>query len=560
MGYAGFKAHKAETQAIIDAHKYDFDSSNAAVFLKAAGGYKKYLKSLGGVFAKYADFTGRIQTYEQLAEIGDYVWGLYDIWGVDYSNGCSYSYGENIYRAYSKDGSQFYKAETPKERFQCNYAAFSFRNGQDLPGIDEMLGNPGRYFAVTNCGQGPLQVLKKAGLVSLDMPSGTDYPETWKQKGYNYKLIKKTSDLQPGDLIYCFKNKIKNRDSISALKNWESGAYHTCMVGERDDKAGTVTLYDSGHAYTHYGQFRNVRKLSESNPYQWAADWIGIRYDFGLKKEDKMDIERYTDLQLASMVWEGKFGKGDERKKALGERYESVQNLVEIGKDRIKSILNKKTEAEQLAALAEALVGMDGTLPWKLAGYKDEWCSEFVWYCAKCLGFIQRGLMPAADTCPKAHEFYNARGLLHTKKEYAPKPGDVAYFGENGTMHTAIVKSFDGKTLTTVDGNQGGNYLTSKVGICRANINGSWPWGFANPLTIMNAKTGLYFKAEKMGAYLRKTPCGEIIVLIPKGGKAEILGFTGRHEKDGYEWAYVKYGQHCGFVQLDLYNAYSIEQ
>ena len=43
-------------------------------------------------------------------------------------------------------------------------------------------------------------------------------------------------------------------------------------------------LYDSGHAYTYYGQFRNFRKYTDK-PYQWAEDWIGIRFDFGLKGE-----------------------------------------------------------------------------------------------------------------------------------------------------------------------------------------------------------------------------------------------------------------------------------
>lgn len=72
------------------------------------------------------------------------------------------------------------------------------------------------------------------------------------------------------------------------------------MVGERNDLAGTITYFDSGHAYTYYGQYRSVRKIGEK-PYEWATDWIGLRFNFGLK-EEQMDISKYNDLQLAKMV------------------------------------------------------------------------------------------------------------------------------------------------------------------------------------------------------------------------------------------------------------------
>lgn len=39
-------------------------------------------------------------------------------------------------------------------------------------------------------------------------------------------------------------------------------------------------------------------------------------------------LAQYTDLELAHMVLEGKFGAGEERKKALGDRYKAVQAIV----------------------------------------------------------------------------------------------------------------------------------------------------------------------------------------------------------------------------------------
>ena len=40
------------------------------------------------------------------------------------------------------------------------------------------------------------------------------------------------------------------------------------------------------------------------------------------------DLSRYTDEQLARMVLDNKFGNGDVRKKALGNRYRAVQDIV----------------------------------------------------------------------------------------------------------------------------------------------------------------------------------------------------------------------------------------
>lgn len=49
-------------------------------------------------------------------------------------------------------------------------------------------------------------------------------------------------------------------------------------------------------------------------------------------------LDNYSDEELAKMVWQGKFGNGDERKIQLGDRYNEVQNLVNQGVGKLKSI------------------------------------------------------------------------------------------------------------------------------------------------------------------------------------------------------------------------------
>ena len=50
------------------------------------------------------------------------------------------------------------------------------------------------------------------------------------------------------------------------------------------------------------------------------------------------ELDNFSDEELAKMVWQGRFGNGEERKIQLGDRYNSVQNLVNQGVGKLKSI------------------------------------------------------------------------------------------------------------------------------------------------------------------------------------------------------------------------------
>lgn len=271
----GFFNLDTDVQKIVDAHKNDFNYDTANSYLKSKGGYKAYVKSLGGVFAKYADFSGKITSISQLYDICNYVWGLYMIWGVDYSNGCNWTWNENMWKKDLSGADRYYPRKEPAERFDMNYALPNFGNGSDLPGIDEMLG--GSYYKVTNCGQGVAQVLKKAGLIPRSMSDPAYHAGTYRSKGYGYKLIKSAKDLQPGDVLLFTKGgSIPNRSSRSTLDNWTDHIAHTAIVGKRDSQY--IYMFDSGHAFTYEGRPINRRKIGDL-PYQWCDDWIGIRLD-----------------------------------------------------------------------------------------------------------------------------------------------------------------------------------------------------------------------------------------------------------------------------------------
>ena len=60
--------------------------------------------------------------------------------------------------------------------------------------------------------------------------------------------------------------------------------FHTAIVGKRDSQY--IYMFDSGHAFTYYGECINRRRIGDENVYQWAEDWIAIRFDCIAKLTD----------------------------------------------------------------------------------------------------------------------------------------------------------------------------------------------------------------------------------------------------------------------------------
>lgn len=146
------------------------------------------------------------------------------------------------------------------------------------------------------------------------------------------------------------------------------------------------------------------------------------------------------------------------------------------------------TDAEKLVAYAETQIGNTGASYWQYFGYQDAWCSEFVSYCGYKCGFVP-ARMPKADTCAKAIDFYKARNQLHSKADYTPKTGDIVFFGDKGTDHTAIVKKVSSENLVVIEGNAGDkDFRKSRVCETVYSRASKWVWGFANPLTQQSPK------------------------------------------------------------------------
>lgn len=97
--------------------------------------------------------------------------------------------------------------------------------------------------------------------------------------------------------------------------------------------------------YGDYGMWQNGTKGIVSNMDQIDTDIAYIDYptiikNAGLNGYDKNnnignELDKYTDVELAKRVIDGVYGVGEERALQLGDRYSSVQNLINVAYDVI---------------------------------------------------------------------------------------------------------------------------------------------------------------------------------------------------------------------------------
>lgn len=281
------------TQAIIDAHKADFNCNTYDKFIKSKGGYAAYVKSLGGVFAKYVGKTPHVTTVQEFQEVAEYVFGLMAIWGFDYNNNQKYvRWG---------GGSPFY---TSDKKGKCNKGK-----------IDDMC--KGTKDRTTNCNYGADALFYKCGLEGGKGQFNSC--ANWKTqiKTYKGKIIRKKVDLKPGDIVHFFRNKCTGTNP----DKW-NGWGHVAVVGKVTEKK--IYLYDAGSYCIKKGiHVRSCDRLTGTTVESGWTDWVGVRLynliDTSINK---------TDADLAVEVIKGFYGSGNDRKENLGTRYEAVQGLV----------------------------------------------------------------------------------------------------------------------------------------------------------------------------------------------------------------------------------------
>lgn len=285
----------AETDKIIKAHQADFNYKNCQEVLKASGGYKSYVKKLGGVFAKYAGKNANVKTAAQFQEVAQYVFGLMAIYGFNYNN--------NSTRVHWGGQAPFYPS---KDYGSCCWGE-----------IDTLCGYENKS-KTTNCNYGIDSLYYKAGLA----PKVFDYSYRFKWHARNHQVIHSKSNLRIGDLIHFFHSPVTSMDPDT----W-AGWGHVACVGEKH--GDEIVLYDFGNRFINTANFKKpftVDKLNRpTGLYDNYDGWVGIR----VVVLDGNNGDVKGDSELAVEVIAGKWGSGDDRKRKLGNRYAKVQSRVD---------------------------------------------------------------------------------------------------------------------------------------------------------------------------------------------------------------------------------------
>lgn len=113
-----------------------------------------------------------------------------------------------------------------------------------------------------------------------------------------------------------------------------------------------------------------------------------------------------------------------------------------------------------IVKVAQAQLGnVGGNKYWKWYGFNSHvhWCACFVSWCGDQCGYIKAGIIPKYAICGNGANWFKERHRW-ASRGYSPKPGDIIFFDfeHDGVMdHTGIVESCDGKTVTTIEGNNG---------------------------------------------------------------------------------------------------------
>lgn len=293
------------TNSIVNAHRYDFNYANFASYIKKAGGYAAYVRSLGGVFTKWQgrnvtlvpDYQAK--TVREFQEACDYVFGLMTLYGFNYNKGKpgtskNWGYGAN---------DAFY----PKTADYDKLGLLVYENGHKTT-IDLICAGTTKAGMTTNCGWSVTYCLRKAGLIPADAENvevefygNASYHKYYRNRGGVILEPKNTADLRVGDVIGYFK----------------SGGYAHCAICVAVDKSkGTYTLYDGGSARFIKTRGNNiVGKLGDSPLYGSYTSWKVLRLkEISNLLDLKYDKAKAGAYQVTSDAFKMREGAGTDKK------------------------------------------------------------------------------------------------------------------------------------------------------------------------------------------------------------------------------------------------------
>lgn len=261
MSMVGFDK---QTQAIIDKHKADFNCNNFPI--KTEADFRAYLKKLGGIFDRLADFKGPVRSVEELTDVITFVAGLMTIYGFDYFNGKTYVRWTGGYPFYT--GSNTGACNAGRIEDLCTYKS-----------------------KTTCCNWGVDTVLFKAGI----LPAGKQRYCT--QASYG-QLITRKADLRPGDIVHFYRDEKKTLKVNDPSTYSKSGWHHVVIVYAVT--SDTIMVCDLGSRFQkNKGQFLYVVPAG------------GTAFGGTYGTSDKWLARRLVDLPMTDHLYRVRLSWGD---------------------------------------------------------------------------------------------------------------------------------------------------------------------------------------------------------------------------------------------------------
>lgn len=268
--YSGWLDFREETRQIVKKNMDGINWQNHDSFLKSHGGYANYINSLGGVFSKFGgkDEKIPIKTAADLQEAAEYFFGIFSIYGSDYSAGGRWPvWGEDhnshgVAKKGTPDG--FYygyedrKYRKSKDSKPCGrhvQMAIDFEFGKGYKGESCI-----KKRIRGNCNYSQDSFIRQT---NLKLPSSSN---SWTSKStyHNKSKIKHTNELQVGDWVHYYSG-----------GDW----VHIAIVGEVYQDV--VVLYDGGGRFNrsmHYKKimYRDTDSL-KGTEYSTYKKWDAVR-------------------------------------------------------------------------------------------------------------------------------------------------------------------------------------------------------------------------------------------------------------------------------------------
>ena len=307
--------------------------------MKAAGGFDAYVKSLGGVFAKWHGVTTKVKTVAEFQERVEYVQGLMAIFRFCYFNGSTWWYWQN------SSAASFYKSKQTKT---CPSGT-----------IRQLCTGEGGRTRITNCNYG-VDTMSRA----LGCP-------IW-SAGYSDMIVKgakKVTDkskLQVGDLVHFF-------NGATVKKNWR----HVAIVYSVDN--GEIVLADFGKRFITTG---NPHHLFPSEYSNYGSSWFGVHWlDLADDEGDKFMIKNtgFRGFNVSHRT---------EKPAYIVIHYTGAEGTA------AQNVLY--FNAANRNASADVFVGHNG----ELLAYNNDIAGQYTWHCG---GSVESAYHPYLNKCNNAN-------------------------------------------------------------------------------------------------------------------------------------------------------------